>query len=87
MGWYEEEKIANEIAWAKADIVHKLENNREALNRANSHTYSSNHKPILSDKQRGKLIITIVAIFLGIDALANIGIGIALLLHKFGIIG
>lgn len=86
MGWREEEKIANEIAWAKADIVRELENNREALNRASSSTSSNHHEPIFSLEQRRKLIIIVVSILFSIGVLSDIGIGIIVLLHKYGII-
>lgn len=88
MGWYEEEKIANEVAWAKEDITYELRELRAAQQRAADNTTNrgSHHESILTSKQRRKLMIIVVSVLLGIDVLANIVIGIICLLNKFGII-
>lgn len=75
MGWREEEKIANEIAWANSDITNELQKLREAQSRAQSS--STSHSPaVFSPKTVRKIVLTVAGILFGISILTEIVIAI-----------
>ena len=82
MGWREEERIANEIEWAREDITYEIQALREAQNRASRRAESSPSSPILSRGTIRKIIKITIIFLLVFGALFKIGMGIIILLYK-----
>lgn len=70
MGWYEEEKIATEVKWAREDISSELRDLRETQIRANQQANRRPSEPLPPEVKKkvhkGLLISFIVLVVLGI---------------------
>ncbi len=84
MGWYEEEKIATEVKWAREDISSELRDLREAQIRANQQANRRPSEPLPPEVKK-KLLKAGLWIFVGFAAfggLSSIGLFIICLLYN-----
>lgn len=82
MGWYEEEKIAREVKWAREDISSELRDLREAQNRANQQASRPPSEP-LPPKVKKKLFKAGLWIFIGFAVLGILSKIVIFIIYLF----